>query len=349
MNALVPGPLRVSGQGRSDHAKDAPLTGPVTVAFVLLAGFDMLSLTAGREPFRLANHHAGAELFRILHISSDGGPVTSCQAIEMPVDAALSNGIDADLTLVLGAAETSEPIPPVVPAQLRRLWRTGKSVGAVQGGVIALAQAGVLAGNRFAAKPEHLTLLQMRWPKLSHVDQLYCIHNRILTCVGGFAAADLSLRVIHDLAGPTTAEAAMLACQMTTIRDEATAPAMQCAPKSAHRNPYLRRALRWIERNFAQEDCLSTLPEAAGASARHLQRLFKAHLGLRPVHYLLDLRLNRARILLSETDLSVTNIAEACGFGTTGTFSKYFRQKFGVAPSRYSPFGTTNTSWKKTG
>lgn len=338
MNALSPEPMRLLPR-RPDGDPAARGTGPAVVAFVLLPGFDLLSLTAGREPFRHANRHGQGACFRILHVSCDGQPVLSAQDIALPVDTGLTDALEADLTLVFGAGTAAEAVPPALPAQLRRLWRMGKTVGAVQGGVVALAQAGVLSGTRFAARPEQVAMLQGRFPGLLHVDQLYAIHNRILTCTGGLAAADLSLRVIHDLAGPSVAQDVMLACQMTAIRDEATPQAIQSVSLVATRNPYLRRALRWVDRNFAREDCLSSMPEAAGTSARHLQRLFKEHLGLRPFKYLLDLRLNRARVLLTETDLSVTDVAEACGFGTGGTFARYFRQRFGVNPSRYTPFG----------
>lgn len=336
MNALAPDPSRVAKHVSVSPATDKMAMCPVIVALVLLPGFDLLSLIAACEPFRLANRHAGEERFRLWHLSADGGPVMSCQAMSTQVDAAISTALDADLTLVFGASEPCEPVPSVIPAQLRRLWRTGRSVGAVQSGIFALAQAGVLSGNRFAAQQDQLALLRVHWPQLSHVDQLFCIHNRILTCVGGFAAADLSLRIIQDHVGATAAQSVMLACHMATMRDEATP---QYSLQTTTRNLHLRRALRWIDRNFAREDCLSSLPEAAGTSSRHLQRLFRAHLGLRPFQYLLDLRLDRARLMLSETELRVTDVAEACGFGTTGTFSKYFRQRFGVTPSRYSPVG----------
>lgn len=333
MNALAPSPTGLASFERVGGA--APAAAVATVAFVLLRGFDLLSLMAASEPFR----KAGEGAFRLLHLSADGTPVASAQGAVLAVNAALTDRIDADITLVFGAEETTGPIPPALPGQLRRLWRTGKTVGAVQGGIFALARAGILAGTRLAAKKEHRALLALRWPDLAPLDRLYCIDNRILTCVGGFSAADLSLRVIHELAGAEAAQDAMRECRIAALRDERT-PQSPTATQTGHRNACLRRALRWIDSHFADEDCLSTLPDAAGTSARHLQRLFKTHLGQRPLQYLLDLRLDRARLLLSETDMGIQDVAEACGFGSGGTFAKHFRQKFGTTPSRYSPFAT---------
>lgn len=339
MNALAPSPTGHAGIERVGGS--TPAAAVATVAFVLLRGFDLLSLMAGSEPFRQANRLAGEVRFGIRLLSADGAPVLSCQGVEVQVDGALSDRSDADLTVVFGAEELAGPVPPSVPGQMRRLWRMGFRVGAVQGGIFALARAGILGGTRFAAKKEHMALLALRWPELAPQDRLYSIENRILTCVGGVSAADLSLRVIRDLAGAEAAHEAMRACRMSSVRDEATPQSPPLAGQVTSRSACLRRALRWIEENYAQEDCLAALPDAAGTSARHLQRLFKTHLGMRPLQYLLDLRLDRARLLLSESDLAVQDVAEACGFGSGGRFAKHFRQKFGVTPSRFSPLAAS--------
>ena len=336
MNVLASGPAGLAGY---DPVGGAALEAArATVAFVLSRGFDLLSLRAAREPFRQANRLAGGGLFRLSLLSSDGAPVLSCQGIEVAAEGALTDRVDADVTVVFGADETAGPVPPALPGHIRRLWRMGRSVGGVQGGVFALARAGILGGARFVAKTEHMALLRLRWPELAPQGLLYCIDNRILSSVGGVSAADMSLRVIRDLAGGEVAKQAMRACRIGSLRDEATPQAPLIAAEAAGRNACLRRALHWIESNYSEEDCLAALPDAAGTSARHLQRLFKVHLGMRPLQFLLDLRLDRARLLLSETDLSVQDVAEACGFGSGGTFSKHFRQKFGITPSRYSPF-----------
>ena len=73
-----------------------------------------------------------------------------------------------------------------------------------------------------------------------------------------------------------------------------------------------------------------------GLSPRQLERLFQRYVGMSPKQYLNGLRLERARALLTETDLPVSEVAYGCGFNATNTFTKAFRQRYGVSPRRLS-------------
>ncbi|MEM8651876.1 MAG: helix-turn-helix domain-containing protein, partial [Pseudomonadota bacterium] len=63
-------------------------------------------------------------------------------------------------------------------------------------------------------------------------------------------------------------------------------------------------------------------------------RLFKKHTGVSPVRYYLDVRLDRARGLITQTELPILNVAVACGFSTNAQFSRTYKKRFGIAPSR---------------
>ncbi len=67
-------------------------------------------------------------------------------------------------------------------------------------------------------------------------------------------------------------------------------------------------------------------------SRRQLERLFRRHLGQSPARFYLQLRLNRARLLLHQTDISVIDVALACGFVSASHFSKCYRQTYGRTP-----------------
>jgi transcriptional regulator GlxA family with amidase domain len=63
-----------------------------------------------------------------------------------------------------------------------------------------------------------------------------------------------------------------------------------------------------------------------------LERLFQQHLQCTPTRYYLNLRLNRARLLLLQTAKSITDISLACGFVSAPHFSKCYRDLFGFPP-----------------
>jgi transcriptional regulator GlxA family with amidase domain len=77
----------------------------------------------------------------------------------------------------------------------------------------------------------------------------------------------------------------------------------------------------------------SLIAEEVGISARQLERLFGKYLNCSPKKYYVELRLERARRLLLQTEQSITEIAMACGFESPGHFSRVYRAAFGVTPS----------------
>jgi AraC family carnitine catabolism transcriptional activator len=83
------------------------------------------------------------------------------------------------------------------------------------------------------------------------------------------------------------------------------------------------------------EDPLASadLSRAAGISLRQLERLFRRYLKCTPRRHYLDLRLQRARALLQYTDMPVSEVAVACGFGSPAHFSRTYVEWAGRAPS----------------
>jgi AraC-like DNA-binding protein len=95
----------------------------------------------------------------------------------------------------------------------------------------------------------------------------------------------------------------------------------------------------WIAANLAQPIDLTTLCERSGYSSAQLSRLFRATTGESPMAYVTRLRIETASWLLLETQLSVTEVARAVGFGDLYHFSRRFRQLRGISPSRFRAHG----------
>jgi len=91
----------------------------------------------------------------------------------------------------------------------------------------------------------------------------------------------------------------------------------------------------YINDNIASEIKLSDLANLAGISQYHFSRLFKKSLGISPNKYVIKQRIERAKSLLKNSDLLVTEIALLCGFSSHSHFSKYFRQITGITPKEY--------------
>jgi len=116
-------------------------------------------------------------------------------------------------------------------------------------------------------------------------------------------------------------------------------PCLRCRPEAAPGTPawlgtaaVVRRALRLINEGALDEDSVETLASRLGIGPRHLLRLFSRHVGASPIAVAQTRRLHFAVCLLEETNLPITQIAMAAGFGSCRRFNDAFRNTYGRAP-----------------
>ncbi len=126
-------------------------------------------------------------------------------------------------------------------------------------------------------------------------------------------------------------------------------PCLRCRPETAFRSPAWKgvratvdRALRLIEQGALDGADVTTLAERLGIGPRHLSRLFRAHLGSTPAKVARTARVQRAKRLIDDTRLSMTEIAGQAGFSSLRAFNTAFREAYRRAPSdiRRRPAGT---------
>jgi transcriptional regulator GlxA family with amidase domain len=97
----------------------------------------------------------------------------------------------------------------------------------------------------------------------------------------------------------------------------------------------LAPAVRYLEQNFREQVQLADLAKYCELSATHLHRLFQRLLRMSPSEYLLALRLQEARRLLTSTELSLSAIAQNTGFFDQSHFTKRFRKMTGLTPTQF--------------
>ncbi len=97
----------------------------------------------------------------------------------------------------------------------------------------------------------------------------------------------------------------------------------------------LHRARRYVENNYDRHIGLDDIAQQAFMSSAHFLRQFKREFGQTPYQYLTRCRLNAAKELLATTDLAITEIVFASGFGNRSAFSRLFKERCGVSPLEY--------------
>ena len=94
-------------------------------------------------------------------------------------------------------------------------------------------------------------------------------------------------------------------------------------------------AVEHIDRHYSEETNVDGLAALCYISKPHLFRLFKSELGMSPIEYRNHLRMERAKVLLSDGELSVGEIAAMLGFENGYYFSRMFKEHTGMSPSKY--------------
>jgi AraC-like DNA-binding protein len=117
------------------------------------------------------------------------------------------------------------------------------------------------------------------------------------------------------------------------LQDQTDRTAFALVPDLA--NPQLRRVIDYIEAHFDAPLLTSELAGIAAMSTAQFGRSFKAATGYSPHHYVTVRRVDHAKRMLRQGELTITQIAYCCGFSSAAHFATTFRQHVGIAPSNY--------------
>src|SRR2546427_1737185 len=122
-------------------------------------------------------------------------------------------------------------------------------------------------------------------------------------------------------------------------------PCLRCRPESSPGTPAwlgtsttVSRALRLISESALEDGGVDALAARLGIGSRQLRRLFLRHLGATPIAVMKTRRLHFAKKLIDETDLPMSEIALAAGFGSVRRFNAAFQQTYKRTPSEIRRF-----------
>ena len=311
-----------------------PAEAPETFVFVLLERFSLLAFSAAIEPLRHANRLTGRRLYDWHVLTETGAPAHASCGLEVTADGALETLPRGAQVVVCGGDDVAGATTRGVLAWLRREARRGARVGAVCTGAFALARAGLLDGKRCTIHWENRDGFAEDFPEVELTDQVFVVERDAMTAAGGAAAGDMMLRVVAERHGAELA--GMIADQMvySTLRGDKDAQRLSVPARIGVRHPKLSRVIALMHEHIEEPISAAQLATEVGMSTRQLERLFRRYLDRSPKRYYLELRLEKARRLLLQTDMSVINVALACGFTSPSHFSKCYRAHYRRTPYR---------------
>jgi len=307
---------------------------PKRVVFVLLNNFTMLSFAGAVDALRIANRLSGADLYKLVFAGDGGDEVRSSACARLRVDMDLEELSREDTVVVCGGTDVQNATTKRLVNWLRREARRGCTMVALCTAGYAMAKAGLLDGRRATIHWENQDSFSEEFEEVNLTKSVFVIDGNRMTTAGGTASIDLMLTLISNDHGEGLAS--QVADQMiyTSIRTDQDSQRLSIPTRIGVRHPKLSEVIRLMEHHLEEPISPATLAQEVGMSTRQLERLFRRYLNRSPKRYYMELRLQKARNLLMQTDMSVINVALACGFTSPSHFSKCYRAHYDTTPYR---------------
>lgn len=307
---------------------------PRRFIFVLLENFSMLSFAGAIEPLRIANRMLGRDAYRWL-LAGESGTTTLCSnGVAFGLDMGLSDLDRDDIVMVCGGMHAQRATTKPLLAWLRKTARRGAMIGGLCTGSYALAAAGLLDGKRATIHWENHDGFAEDFVDVKLTKSVFVMDGNRVSTAGGTASMDLMLTLLSDHHGEELASLVADQLIYSSIRTDQDTQRLSIPTRIGVRHPKLSQVIEIMERNTEEPVSPARLARDVGMSTRQLERLFRRYLNRSPKRYYMELRLQKARNLLMQTEMSVINVALACGFASPSHFSKCYRAFYDTTPYR---------------
>ncbi|MCC1480478.1 GlxA family transcriptional regulator [Roseibaca sp. Y0-43] len=314
--------------------KPASQSSPAHVAFLLLDRFTLIAFSSAIEPLRLANRVAGRTLYTWQLVSEHGGSVKCSNGTEIAGTTKMDDLPNDALIVVCGGVDVQRATSAGVLSWLRKRARHGNRIGGICTASWALAKAGLLDGKRATIHWENFNAMAEEFTEVDLARTVFVVDGARITAAGGIASLDMILALIASSHGSDLANSVADQLVYSAIRTNRDTQRLSIPARIGVRHPKLARVIEIMESHIEDPISPSDLAEAVDMSTRQLERLFRRYLNRSPKRYYMELRLERARNLLMQTDMSVINVALAAGFTSPSHFSKCYRAQYDTTPYR---------------
>ncbi len=319
-----------------------------SVALITLEGCYASSLTGLMDIFQVANAHARKhfgdhiEPFEWQFVSHSGGTVKASGGLALATESLARHDRTHDLVYIPGifysgqdAFEHFLKSQAKLGSWIARQWQQGAIVAANCTGTFLLAEVGLLDKRNATTTWWLEKRFRQRYPKVNLDIRHLLTEDERLICAGGIPTYQhLALRMVEHFFSPAIASL----CAKTLLVDvgqTAQAPFLPLSDASDHGDSLVARAQYRLQQDMRKPLSIRALAEALAVSQRTLTRRFNAALGMQPLTYMQNLRIEAAKQLLEITDLNIETILGEVGYSDASSFSRLFLARTGMTPSAY--------------
>jgi len=216
---------------------------------------------------------------------------------------------------------------------IRRQHKKGAVISASCSASFFLAEAGVFDDNAATTSWWLADEFQRRYPLVQlQVDKMIVSGDDYLCAGAAMAQADLMMLIVSKLYGAKVAR--LVANYLLIDRREYQSQYIMSGLVS-HKYPEVEKAEQWVRKNLSREFKISDLADSIGISERTLARRIQAALGLSPLKFVQQLRIESAIHLLETTNRSFDVIAYEVGYSDAASLRRLLQRHTGKLPGHF--------------
>jgi len=325
--------LKTLPQGRMDISHPDKLK----IGFILARSFTLSAFALFVDTLRLASDdldRSGRVAADWQVLGSTGNLVTSSCGV--PV-ARTSGLIDPEqfhyIVVVGGLLSADEPIDRETVQYLKKAAAAKVSLIGLCTGSFILAEAGLMKRHQACVSWLHVRTYQERFPDHPvRSDRIYNLEGRRGSCAGGSSAADMAASIVRRFISKDAERNALEVLQIDRAR-----PPLHVQPRRPlyddFRDVRVRATLVNMEQHLDGKLTIEDLAAKIGLSRRQLERVFMQGTGMSPAQAYARVRMEHAKLLVSQTRTPMLEVALDVGCENASHFSKVFKRVHGRTPS----------------
>ena len=265
-------------------------------------------------------------------------PVATQAGISLNPSDSLADIVSADVVYLPALWRNPRPVlrnNTVITPWLSRLFSDGCLLAAVGTGCCFLAEAGLLDGKSATTHWHYLDQFQASYPRVLLKRDYFITQSGSIFCAASVnALADVTVHLIERFYGRDTA-----VLVERNFSHEIRRPYEKYryfeGDDLQHSDELVVEVQLWMKRHLNDSVAITEIAERFGMSQRSMHRRFHKAIGMSPLSYLQNSRVDAASELLESTNLTVGEIAFRIGYQDQGHFNRVFQKQMAVTPSEY--------------
>jgi transcriptional regulator GlxA family with amidase domain len=256
---------------------------------------------------------AGAD-YRV-ELAGTAGRVRTAQSLLLAGLAGLPAVGEGDLVIVPGFRLREAPVPASLPRWLAAGAAAGAEVGSVCTGAFVLGEAGLLDGRQCTTHWKRVRELQQRFRRAKVLaDRLFVRDGRVVTSAGIASGIDMALALVEEHHGPRLASRVAREMVVYLRRDGAHRQDSVFLSYRTHVSSGVHEVQDYLVAHPEERTTLAALARVGRMSPRTLTRRFRQATGVSVNAFRTAVRLEHARTLRNDPDLTLEAIAERVGY-----------------------------------